>query len=82
MSLYGPVFSIGQDSLEYYWRKACRIAGIEGLRFHDLRHKAVSRFLERGLSVFEAMTISGHSSETMLRRYCHFRAEELAKKLG
>lgn len=41
--LRGPLFPLTQDSLEYFWRKALRIAGIEGLRFHDLRHEATSR---------------------------------------
>ena len=82
MPLRGPLFPITQDSLEYFWRKALRIAGIEGLRFHDLRHEATSRLFERGLDSMEVMTITGHSSADMLKRYTHFRAADLAAKLG
>ena len=80
--LRGPLFPITQDSLEYFWRKALRIAGIAGLRFHDLRHEATSRLFERGLDSMEVMTITGHSSADMLKRYTHFRAADLAAKLG
>ena len=58
-------------------------AFLADLRFHDLRHEAVSRLFERG--VFDAMevaSISGHKTLQMLKRYTHLRAEDLAKKLG
>jgi integrase len=80
--LRGPLFPITQDSLEYFWRKALRIAGIAGLRFHDLRHEATSRLFERGLDSMEIMSITGHSTTDMLKRYTHFRAADLAAKLG
>ena len=35
-------------------------------RFHDLRHKAISRFFEEGLSVLEVALISGHRDPRML----------------
>lgn len=52
------------------------------LRFHDLRHEAVSRLFERGLNVLEVGTISGHKTLQMLKRYTHLKATELVKKLG
>ncbi|OBS10277.1 tyrosine-type recombinase/integrase [Acidihalobacter prosperus] len=63
------------------WAHALKRAGIEGLRFHDLRHEAVSRLVERGLSDQEVAAISGHKSMQMLRRYTHLRAEDLVEKL-
>jgi integrase len=30
------------------WRRALKLASIEGLRWHDLRHEAVSRLFEKG----------------------------------
>jgi len=54
---------------------------IEDLHFHDLRHEAVSRLVERGLSDQEVASISGHKSMQMLRRYTHLRAEDLVAKL-
>ena len=54
----------------------------EGLRFHDLRREAVSRFFERGLNVAEAAAISGHKTWSQLKRYTQLRAEDLARKLA
>ena len=51
------------------------------LRFHDLRHEAVTRLFERGLNMIEVASISGHKSLQMLRRYTHLRASALAEKL-
>ncbi len=52
------------------------------LRFHDLRHEAVSRLFEKGLNVVEVASISGHQSLQMLSRYTHLSPSELLKKLG
>ena len=63
------------------WSHALRRAEITGLRFHDLRHEAVSRFVEAGLSDQEVAAISGHRSMQTLKRYTHLRAEALVVKL-
>tara|TARA_R110002049_G_scaffold20717_8_gene75940 strand:- start:5332 stop:6372 length:1041 start_codon:yes stop_codon:yes gene_type:complete len=63
------------------WFKALRNARISGLRFHDLRHEAVSRLIEAGLNDQEVAAISGHKSMQMLKRYTHLRAEDLVHKL-
>ncbi|MFC1602014.1 integrase [Pseudomonadota bacterium] len=63
------------------WRRALKRAGIVNLRFHDLRHEAVSRLVEAGLGDQEVAAISGHKSMQMLRRYTHLRAEDLVERL-
>lgn len=50
------------------------------LHFHDLRHEATSRLAER-LQMHELMKVTGHKSSSMLSRYYHPRAEDLATKL-
>lgn len=55
---------------------------LDDLRFHDLRHEATTRFFELGLDMMEVASISGHKSLSMLKRYTHLRAEDLALKLG
>ncbi len=45
------------------------MAGNMDLHFHDLRHEAISRLFERGLSVPEVGPISGHRDYRMLFRY-------------
>jgi len=52
------------------------------LHFHDLRHEGVSRLFEKGLNVMEVASISGHKTLSMLQRYTHLKAEDLARKLG
>ena len=75
------VFPITANALRLAWERLRRRAGITNLHFHDLRHEAISRFFERGLSVPEVALISGHRDYRMLFRYTHLRAEDVAKKL-
>jgi len=63
------------------WLDIKRDVGCADFRFHDLRHEAVSRFVEAGLSDQEVSAISGHKSMQMLKRYTHLRAEDLVVKL-
>ena len=70
------------DSIGNLWRRALRRADIEGLRFHDLRHEATSRFFEKGLNIMEVAAITGHKNLGMLKRYTHLKAQDLAAKLG
>ncbi len=63
------------------WAEALKRANITNLRFHDLRHEAVSRLVEKGLSDQEVAAISGHKSMQMLKRYTHLRAEDLVARL-
>ncbi|MGD1326046.1 site-specific integrase [Pandoraea pnomenusa] len=63
------------------WMQIKNSAGCSDFRFHDLRHEAVSRLVEVGLSDQEVAAISGHKSMQMLRRYTHLRAEDLVTKL-
>ena len=52
--------------------------GIEDLRFHDLRHEAISRMFERGMRVEQVRVVSGHRTLDQLSRYINLRAEDLA----
>lgn len=63
------------------WRAIKRAADVTDLRFHDLRHEAVSRLVEAGLGDQEVAAISGHKSMQMLHRYTHLRAEDLVGRL-
>jgi len=79
----GPtVFAISANAVRLAWERLRRRAGVLELRFHDLRHEAVSRFFERGLNVPEVAMISGHRDLRMLFRYTHPKPEEVAAKLS
>ncbi|MFX0200827.1 MAG: site-specific integrase [Candidatus Hodarchaeota archaeon] len=53
------------------FKAACRRAGIEGLRFYDLRHTFVSRLAERGVYLITVKDLLGHSTVKMTERYTH-----------
>jgi len=56
-------------------------AEIEDLHFHDLRHEAISRFFEMGLTPPEVASISGHRTLSQLMRYSHANTSLVADKL-
>jgi len=53
----------------------------EDLRFHDLRHEALSRLSDAGLNVIELSYISGHKTLGMLKRYTHPSHQAIFRKL-
>jgi len=77
----GLIWDMRPDSISQAFERVCITAGIENLRFHDLRHEATSRLFELGLNMIEVAAITGHTSLEMLKRYTHPRADEMAKKL-
>jgi integrase len=78
----GLLFPIGQMSVVHSFSRACSVAGIAGLRFHDLRHEATSRLFERGFGIQQVAAITGHKTLQMLKRYTHLRATDLAEQLA
>nr|WP_198980094.1 site-specific integrase [Herbaspirillum sp. ASV7] len=78
----GPVFpGVTGEAVKRAFQNARKRAGIEDLRFHDLRHEAVTRLFEKGLHPIEVASISGHKDMRMLQRYTHLEASKLALKL-
>lgn len=76
------VFPTTASAVQQAWKRLTRRAGLTDLHFHDLRHEAISRFFEKGLSVAEVALISGHRDYRQLFRYTHLRAEDVARKLS
>ena len=74
-------FPTTDNAFRLAWDRLRKRAGISDLKFHDLRHEAISRFIEKGLSISEVATISGHKDPKMLFRYTHLKAEVIAAKL-
>jgi integrase len=79
----GRVFGeLTKEALKQSFNRAVRRAGITGLRVHDLRHEATSRFFEKGLNVMEVASVTGHKTLRMLKRYTHLNIVDLAARLG
>ncbi len=51
------------------WRVACKKAGLAGKVPHDLRRSAVRNLVRAGVSTHTAMTITGHLTPEVFRRY-------------
>jgi integrase len=60
--------------LNRYWYPALRRAGIEGLRFHDLRHTFASRAAMSGVDLYTLQALMRHRSPQMTQRYAHLSA--------
>ena len=78
----GLVFPITVNAFQMAWERTRDRAGLSDFRFHDLRHEAISRFCELGLSIPEIAVISGHRDPRMLFRYAHLRPQDIAAKLA
>ncbi len=63
------------------WRNATKKAGLAGLRFHDLRHTAITKLAETAASEQTIMSITGHVSRKMLEHYSHIRMDAKRKAL-
>ncbi|QRR09740.1 site-specific integrase [Burkholderia sp. MS455] len=78
----GAVFAgVTAEAVKRAFIRAIRRAGLDNLRFHDLRHEATSRFFERGLTVPEVARITGHKTWAMLERYTHLQLDDVARRL-
>jgi len=57
------------------WRNLRTAAGLPSLRFHDLRHHAITELAESQASDSTVMAIAGHVSSKMLQHYSHVRLQ-------
>jgi integrase len=66
---------------EKQWNQTKKDSGVHDFHYHDLRHEAISRWVEAGLDSMEVAAVSGHKSMQMLKRYMHLRTKNLVQKL-
>jgi len=70
-----------QKSWRTAWRKLTRTAGLPGLRFHDLRHHAITELAESQGNEEIIRSIAGHVSPRMLHHYSHIRLDAKRRAL-
>ena len=80
VSSNGRIFPRSTDVISKHFTTACKILGIEDLRFHDLRHEAVSRLFEQGLTIPEVALHSLHKQWSTLQRYANLDPANAGKK--
>lgn len=71
------IFPVTREWVSDSFLLACRIAHVQNLHFHDLRHEGVSRLFEAGYTIEQVALVSGHRSWQQLRRYTQLRPESL-----
>ncbi len=70
------------NNVKSAFKTACKHAGIENFKFHDLRHTFASHFVMRGGSIKELQEILGHKTMTMTLRYAHLSQEHKKKAVN
>ena len=58
-------------SIKTSFGKALKRAGLEGVRFHDLRHTAATMMVTSGVDIVTVQQVLGHSDIKMTARYTH-----------
>ena len=61
------------SSWDTAWRAVRDAAKLPGLRFHDLRHTAITELAEMGVPDSVLKSIAGHITQRMLDHYSHIR---------
>jgi integrase len=60
---------------------ALKKAGIEGFRFHDLRHTFATRLVQSGEDLYRVAKLMGHKDIRMTQRYSHHSTESLRESV-
>jgi integrase len=69
---YGRIIKTTSCGARAAFERSKKEAGLDELRFHDLRHVAISRLWMEGFSALEVSAASGHNDLKMLMRYSHY----------
>lgn len=75
------LFSISTNAITNHFIRARDRAGVPHIRLHDLRHEAVSRLADKGLSVGAISNQSGHRSMQTLLRYVNAKEADIRAKM-
>jgi integrase len=81
-NIEGRVFPVNKATVSARFTRLARKANLLDLRFHDLRHTAITNMAGKLSNVLELSAVTGHKTLGMLKRYTHLKAEDLALKLG
>lgn len=74
----GCIFPYNPKSVSTAFTRSKKPAGVtRPVRFHDLRHKAITDFFGLGLSVPQVALMSGHRDWQTLKRYTHIKATDV-----
>ncbi len=66
-------------SIKRSFSTSCRIAGLEGVSPHTLRHTAITWFVQREVPLWEVAGFAGATTETIERVYGHHSPDYLQR---
>jgi integrase len=69
--VFSEAMAMTRSDLGKKFHGLCKKLGIQGLRFHDLRHTCGTRLAEQGHGIETISKVLGHSSVKMSMRYVH-----------
>ena len=75
------IFPLSANACRLGWERLRVKAKLPHLRFHDLRHEAISRLFELGLTIPEVTMVSGHKTKSQVLRYAHSDLLKIKEKL-
>ncbi|WP_063393230.1 site-specific integrase [Ralstonia mannitolilytica] len=75
-------FTIDGDHFAWHYEKARKKAGLEHLRFHDLRHGAASEMINQDVDLYTVGAVLGHKDAKSTARYAHLVTNKLAQAVG
>ena len=64
-----------QGTFHSAWRSLRKAAGLDGLRFHDLRHSFISMLAVHGVPLPVVQSMVGHMSAAVTRHYTHISTQ-------
>ena len=67
------VIELSVGAARHGFDRARKAVGLTGLRFHDLRHIAISKMWAEGMNALQISEASGHKDLRMLMRYSHYQ---------
>lgn len=76
------LFPVSVSLVRSHWNRVSKKCKLNNLHLHDFRHEGISTMFEKGLSVPEVASISGHKDFRQLARYAHANTDLVRAKLG
>lgn len=61
------------------WQKVRKLADLEGVRLHDLRHSFASTAVGAGQSLYITSRLLGHKTSSTSERYAHLADDPLRR---